>query len=72
MILENCCQIVIQYIDPPKCKEQKSIREVKVLSTPISVCDRVFPSNSQPPPGYPTIKLNSDTIYLEIASDPTG
>ena len=22
--------------------------------------------------GYPTIQLNSNTIYLEIASDPTG
>ena len=22
VILENCCQIVIQNIDPPKCKEQ--------------------------------------------------
>ena len=57
---------------PPKCKEQKSIREIKVLSTSISVCDRVFLSNSQTPPGYPTIKCNSDTVYLEIASDPTG
>lgn len=28
-----------------------------------------IPSNSATPSGYPTIQLNSDTIYLEIASD---
>lgn len=30
------------------------------------------PSNSLTPAGNPVIKLNPDTIYLEIASDPKG
>ena len=29
------------------------------------------PNNTSVPAGCPTIQLNSDTIYLKIASDPT-
>lgn len=37
----------------------------------------IFPSHrpisySMTPAGYPTMQLNSDTTYLELALDPTG
>lgn len=43
--------------------------------TTILILDvRVFPPPRNPvtPAGCPTIQLNFDTAYLEIASDPTG
>lgn len=30
------------------------------------------PSNCPTPPGCSTVQLNFDTVFLEIASDPTG
>lgn len=39
---------------------------------PMCVGFATSPSNSAPPAGCPTPQINSDTIYLEIALDPTG
>ena len=44
-------------------------------SAPNSNVERGFftpPSNSQTPAVCPTVQLNSDTVHLEIASDPKG
>lgn len=52
-----------------KSKEEK-IREDLIL-TPILVCVFPTPRKSVTLAGCPTIWLNADTIYMEIASDPT-
>lgn len=39
---------------------------------PMGVGGFPAPTNSRTPPGCPAIQLNSDTIDLEIASDPPG
>lgn len=47
------------------------IATLTVLMTPnmwAFDASRNFPT----PVGYPRTQLNSDTVYLEIASDPTG